>query len=190
MDPIVVVGLGNPGTEYEATRHNVGFEVVEILASRWKKPFRPARGEYMAAHASISGRSVVLVKPLTYMNNSGIAVEEVLAAQQVGPDALLVVLDDIALPLGALRIRQSGSDGGHNGLYSIMYQLGTDAFARLRCGVGPAEKPAKDAMADFVLSRFAADELATAEAMIGRAADAVQEVIGSGLPAAMNVFNT
>jgi peptidyl-tRNA hydrolase, PTH1 family len=190
VEPIVVVGLGNPGTEYEATRHNVGFDVVTTLAARWKKPFRPGRGDYQTARASIGGKQVVLVKPLTYMNNSGLAVEEVLARENAGPGSLLVVVDDIALPLGTLRIRHSGSDGGHNGLYSIIYQLGTDAFPRLRCGVGPAVKPPKAGMPDFVLSRFEPGERATAEAMITRAADAVTEAIASGIATAMNVFNT
>ncbi len=190
MEPVVVVGLGNPGTEYEATRHNVGFAVVDTLSARWKKPFRAARGEYVIARASVSGRPVALVKPVTDMNNCGLAVEEVLAREEARPGSILVVVDDIALPLGTLRIRHGGSDGGHNGLYSIIYQIGTDAFPRLRCGVGPAVRPPKEAMAGFVLSRFDRDERPTAEAMIARAADAVTDLVGSGIAAAMNVYNT
>ena len=190
MAPVVVVGLGNPGTEYEATRHNVGFRVVDTLAGRWKKAFKPGKGDYLVARAEIAGHAVVLVKPLTYLNNSGAAVMDVLKRWEAGIESLLVILDDIALPLGSLRLRARGSDGGHNGLYSIIYQLQSDEVARLRCGVGQEELPRKGMMADFVLSSFTEAERKAVDTMIVSAADAATEFIAGGIARAMNRFNT
>lgn len=189
MTSILVIGLGNPGTEYEATRHNVGFTVVEELSRRWKKPFSPGTGEYLATRARVEEKQLVLVKPLTYMNNSGLAVAEALERYEASPEQIIVVADDFALPLGRLRLRPGGSDGGHNGLYSIIYHLQSDEFPRLRCGIGQQEPPRASDAADFVLSPFGPEEVDTVREMIGRAADAVMEFALAGIERAMNRCN-
>lgn len=190
MDPIIVVGLGNPGTEYDWTRHNVGFKVIDELARRFKISIRPGRGDYLFAACRISGKEVVLVKPLTYMNNSGIAVSELLEKYSAGLHELMLVADDFALPLGTIRVRTKGSDGGHNGLSSIIYQLNTNEFARIRCGIRREIMPPKERMAEFVLSPFEREERETVDAMIAKAADAVVEFTTTGIAKTMNKFNT
>jgi peptidyl-tRNA hydrolase, PTH1 family len=185
----MVAGLGNPGTMYRRTRHNVGFMVIEELATRLRCGVRPGKGEYVYAEGSIGGLPVTLLAPTTYMNASGEALLDALEHFRVPPDRLLVIADDLALPLGTLRVRASGSDGGHNGLASVICQLGTEGFPRLRCGIGRGEKPAKDATADFVLSPFASDEEETVRIMILRAADAVTTIVESGLDRAMTLYN-
>ncbi len=189
-DTTIVIGLGNPGWEYEHSRHNLGFMVVDELCRRLKKDLGPGKGEYAFTHCIVSGREIQLVKPLTYMNNSGIAVVDVLELAGGSPGNLLVISDDFALPLGTLRLRTSGSDGGHNGLYSVIYHLGTEDFPRLRCGIGKELMPLKSERADFVLSPFDEDERAAATAMVSRAADAVIECVTSGIDRAMNIVNT
>ena len=135
----MIVGLGNVGREYEGTRHNVGFAVVDGVAAKFKKSFAPGKGEYFAAQIRHRGEEIVLFKPTTYMNNSGIAVSN--AAERFGilPEDILVAYDDFNIPLGKLRLRKSGGDGGHNGVYSIIYQLNSENFSRLRCGIGSEE---------------------------------------------------
>ena len=191
----MIVGLGNVGSEYEATRHNVGFMVVDLLAANARKTFKPGKGEYYLVEMRHAGEDVVLIKPTTFMNNSGIAVKD--ASQRFGVEItdLLVVYDDFNIPLGKLRLRKGGSDGGHNGMYSIIYHLNDDSFPRLRCGIGtgeilPAQRivPKRD-MAGFVLSEFEKDELPEVEKMTKNAADAVFVFIGSGIQTAMNRFN-
>ena len=191
----MIVGLGNVGSEYEATRHNVGFMVVDLLAANARKTFKPGKGEYYFAEMRHSGEDVVLIKPTTFMNNSGIAVKD--ASQRFGVETtdLLVVYDDFNIPLGKLRLRKGGSDGGHNGMYSIIYNLNDDSFPRLRCGIGtgealPAQRSVlKRDMAGFVLSEFEEEELPEVEKMIKNAADAAFVFIGSGIQNAMNRFN-
>jgi peptidyl-tRNA hydrolase, PTH1 family len=190
VDPIIVVGLGNPGTEYESTRHNVGFRVIDALARRLKASLRVGKGEYLFASRSVSGREIVLAKPLTFMNNSGSAVDELLEKYGVPLDELVVVVDDIALPLGSIRVRARGSDGGHNGLASIIYQLNTNEFPRIRCGVQQEMMPPKEQMSDFVLSPFETGERETVEAMISKAADAVLEFFVAGIARTMSKFNS
>ena len=190
MEPLVCAGLGNPGSEYEETRHNVGFMVVQELARRHGARFTLRAGVAGTARCTIGGAAVVLVKPLTYMNNSGEALLEALAECGVLPDRLLVVVDDLALALGALRLRPAGSHGGHNGLRSVIGALGTQQFPRLRCGIGVTPPPPRESTADFVLSPFRKEERSAAAAMVLRAADAAEAVAASGLAAAMNEFNT
>ena len=189
MDPILVVGLGNPGTEYERTRHNVGFRVIDEMARRLKIHLRAGRGEYLLASRGVGGKEIVLCKPLTYMNNSGVAVSELLEKYQARLDDVLVISDDFALPLGAIRVRASGSDGGHNGLSSIIYHLNSDGFGRVRCGIRREVMPPKERMADFVLSPFEPDEVERVDEMVVRAADAALESAISGISRAMNRFN-
>jgi len=174
---------------YRRTRHNTGFMVIEELATRLRWAVQPGKGEYQFVAGSIGGLSVTLLAPTTYMNASGEAVLDALEQFRVPPDRLLVVADDLALPLGTLRVRASGSDGGHNGLASVIYQLGTEGFPRLRCGIGQEGRPAKEATADFVLSPFASDEEEAVRKMILRAADAVITIVESGLDRAMTLYN-
>jgi PTH1 family peptidyl-tRNA hydrolase len=188
--PLVVAGLGNPGAVYACTRHNVGFCVVDALARRRGWRWEAGRGEFFFCQGSFGGREVVLLKPTTYMNNSGVAIRDALTATGGGPSDLMVVLDDVALPLGVLRIRMRGSDGGHNGLASVIYQMLTDEFPRIRCGIRHEPMPAGEDLAEFVLAPFTQEEHEKAEAMVQRAADAVEECLRSGIPRAMNLYNT
>jgi PTH1 family peptidyl-tRNA hydrolase len=190
VDPIIVVGLGNPGTEYEGTRHNIGFRVIDEVARRSETPIKAGRGEYQFASHSFRDKHLLLAKPLTYMNNSGDAVAELLEEYKARLDELIVVVDDLALPLGVIRVRAKGNDGGHNGLSSIIYQLNTNEFARIRCGIRQENMPAKEQMAEFVLSPFGREEREKVEAMITRAGDAVVEFAASGIARTMTKFNT
>lgn len=189
MSPFIVVGLGNPGRAYEATRHNVGFFVVEALCGKYRIPLRPGSGEYLKAELRIGGRRVLLVEPTAYMNNSGLAVAEVVDQYQAALQELLVVYDDVDLPLGTIRVRTQGSDGGHNGMRSIIDNLNSIEFPRIRCGIRKEVMPEKGLMADFVLSRFDSEEQALVEDMVERGAMAVETVIESGIVHAMTRFN-
>lgn len=185
-----IVGLGNPGNEYIQTRHNVGFHVIDELAAAAGTDFRPGKGEYWFAESSLNNTEVALLKPATYMNNSGLAVLEFLYQKEIPIDKLLVVCDDFQLPLGTIRLRQNGTDGGHNGLSSVIYHLQTDQFARLRCGIASSEMPAeKTKMKDFVLEKFSGPELPFVKVMICRARDACMSYIEEGISRAMTRFN-
>lgn len=190
MEKVLVAGLGNPGDEYAGTRHNIGFRVADELCRRIKGRFLRGGNEYLLARASVDPVNLVLMKPLTYMNNSGTAIAEALSAYNVPVEQMIVVVDDFALPLGRLRIRGKGSDGGHNGLTSVIHALGTEDFARLRCGIGRDPMPSKSTMRTFVLSSFEKDEISDVEKMIVRAADAALEFARTGLASAMNRYNT
>lgn len=185
----VIVGLGNIGSEYSHTRHNIGFDIVDAFepnlerASGWK----PGKGEYYFSKGFWRNEEVILVKPTTYMNLSGRAVQQVLSFYKADVADLLVITDDIAIPLGKLRMRLLGSDGGHNGLASIIQSMGTNKYARLRCGVG-GDFP-KGQQARFVLSRFKPDEEVTAKQMIDNGVVACKTVIEMGFDKAMNVVN-
>jgi len=188
----LVVGLGNPGPEYRETRHNVGFQVVDELARRWGVEQWRESFEALTAR----GGPAMLAKPLTFMNLSGRAVAGLAGFYKMDLSGLLVVTDDAALPLGRLRARREGSDGGHNGLKSVTASLGTQAYARLRIGVGRGDIEATDGrvlgrpdMADHVLGRFRPDERETIAAAILRAADASEMFLSEGLERVMNVFN-
>lgn len=184
-----MVGLGNPGPGYRETRHNVGFMVLEELCTRWPCVLREGRGEFFSGTVQREGREIILLAPTTYMNNSGIAVRQAVDSFTVGLDQCLVIADDFALPLGTLRLRRAGSDGGHNGLSSVVYHLESDAFPRLRCGIGSPAMPAGEETATFVLSPFEPGERETAAAMIRRAADAVELFVQAGIEKTMNAFN-
>jgi PTH1 family peptidyl-tRNA hydrolase len=180
-----IVGLGNPGRQYAGTRHNVGFEVVDELARRWNVSLRPWKT--VAEVATVAGRGAVLAEPQTFMNASGEAVSRIAAFHKIDPADILIVVDEVQLPLGRLRLRRSGSAGGHNGLKSIVQHIGA-GFPRLRIGVGRGD-PQWD-LADHVLSRFAADEREAVADAVQRAADAVEVFVGEGIEAAMNRFNS
>lgn len=183
----VIAGLGNPGKEYEGSRHNVGFLVVAGLADGCGIRLSAGRGDFMSGVGRIAGTHVRFVMPLTYMNGSGRAVEQVLEEMGATPHEVLVICDDVNLPLGQLRFRRSGSAGGHNGLSSVIERLSTEGFARLRLGVG--RPPDGDEMVDFVLDRFADVEHPDVNEMVIRAVAAVELMIRDGIGAAMTVFN-
>jgi PTH1 family peptidyl-tRNA hydrolase len=185
----IVVGLGNPGAEYVRTRHNAGFMVVDELCRRLGVLLKPGRGDFWYATAGVGDGAIVLLEPVTYMNGSGAAVSDALRQFSLPLSDVVVIVDDFALPLGMLRIRPGGSDGGHNGLASVIYHLQSDQFARVRCGIRKEMMPPKDLAADFVLSPFDPDELDAVMSMTGRAADAVEEIHRSGLERAMGLFN-
>jgi len=182
----LVVGLGNPGARYANTRHNVGFRVIDELARRWGIQTGPRRFEALTGGGAIRGVRTLLLKPQTFMNLSGRAVREATAFHKLPLADLLVVVDDMALPLGRLRIRQAGSAGGHNGLASVIAELGTEEFARLRIGIGAV---GGERMVQHVLSPFEPGELAVLERAVARAADAVECWAAEGCQAAMNAFN-
>jgi peptidyl-tRNA hydrolase, PTH1 family len=181
----LVVGLGNPGPKYRDTRHNVGFWVVDELARRWHLA-EAWRERDEALYVKQPGGSV-LIKPLTFMNLSGFAVSRLRQFFQAEPPDILVIVDEVALPLGRLRARGRGSAGGHNGLKSVIEQLGTTEFPRLRIGVGRGD--ARRDLADHVTSKFDPDERDTIHAATLRAADAAEMFISEGIERVMNTFN-
>ena len=184
----LIVGLGNPGSEYASSRHNAGFMVIEKLLATF-----PA-GRFTESHVAESrvftgkyrGKNLVLQMPLTYMNLSGSAVAPLSRKLGIEPKEILVISDDLDLEPGRLRLRQNGSDGGHNGLKSIIAELGSPAFKRVRIGIG---RPENGKTADYVLSGFEGDDEKNFSAAIDRAAEAVLTVLGAGMTAAMNKFN-
>ena len=182
----LVAGLGNPGSEYAATRHNIGFMVVDQLAaqfgSTWEKSVPQAREDALSAKCG----AVLLIKPISFMNRSGYPLFAVAQFYKIEPQQILVVLDDLALPLGRLRMRARGGPGGHNGLESIIVQFGTEEIPRLRVGIGQAPR---EGYVDYVLSRFFDEEKPLVRSTIGRAVDAVKCAIDNGLVSAMNTFN-
>ncbi|HPC82325.1 MAG TPA: aminoacyl-tRNA hydrolase [Thermoanaerobaculaceae bacterium] len=185
MDIAAVVGLGNPGREYEATRHNIGFQVIDALAAKWRVP--PFRlGRHVLSSRRGGSRPVWLVKPQDYMNLSGPAVAAFAAAESLAPPQILVVVDDVELPLGQLRLRSSGGAGTHNGLRSLVESLG-EGFARLRLGIRGAS-PWRD-LAEYVLAPFEDGELDTARAMVGEAVACVEMALHAGLGRAASRYN-
>ena len=184
----LIVGLGNPGEKYENTRHNVGFQVVDELAERQNAPVQKLKFKALTNLLTISGEKVLVMKPVTYMNLSGEAVRPAADFYKIPPERILVISDDTALDLGKLRIRTKGSAGGHNGLKNIIQHLGTDQFPRVKVGVGEKPHPDYD-MADWVLGKFAGEDLKTITAAIEKAGKAVECLIAEGPDKAMNKFN-
>ena len=184
----LVVGLGNPGPKYDWTRHNMGFLVIDELAEREKIPVQKLKFKALTNTAVIGGQSVLLMKPTTYMNLSGGAVGEAARFYKIPPERILVISDDVALPQGKLRIRRSGSAGGHNGLKDIIAHLGGDGFPRIKVGVGGKPHPDSD-MADWVLGKFTGQDKKVMEEAIKRAADAVETLLKSGVDQAMSKHN-
>ncbi|HHL39063.1 MAG TPA: aminoacyl-tRNA hydrolase [Deltaproteobacteria bacterium] len=181
----IVAGLGNPGPRYEATRHNVGFMLVDRLAGLCGASFAE-RGGALLAETELAGTDVLLCKPLTYMNRSGTAVAAVMAAWGVEPERLIVCFDDCDLPPGRIRIRRGGGSGGHRGVASIIDSLGTDAFPRVRLGIG---RPRDAAVSEYVLSPFDDDEHDILDTMLEKAAHCVEAIVSKGIDTAMNNFN-
>lgn len=182
----IVVGLGNPGSQYKDTRHNIGFLVVDELARRWNAaPWKRRYEAEVSEHRAIG--PVLLVKPQTFMNLSGVSVREAAKFYKMPSTDIIVVHDDLDLPAGRLRIRERGGSGGHKGIESILVQLGTDEFVRVRFGVG--RPPDGWESADYVLGRFAADEQSLIREAVAKAADAIEAIIKEGTAPAMNRFN-
>jgi PTH1 family peptidyl-tRNA hydrolase len=184
----LIVFLGNPGPKYECTRHNAGFMAGDALAKKLGVSINRLRFKALTAAAEINGEKVLLMKPQTFMNLSGEAVGQAARFYKIPPERVLVVSDEISLPLGKLRVRPKGSAGGHNGLKSIIASLGSDAFPRIRIGVGAPPHPDYD-MADWVLSVFRNQDLEDMLAASDRAAEAVTTYISDGPERAMNRFN-
>ena len=182
----LIAGLGNPGLEYATTRHNIGFMVVDQLAaqfgSAWEKSVPQAREDALSAKCG----AVLLVKPLSFMNRSGYPLFAVAQFYKIEPQQILVALDDLALPLGRLRLRARGGAGGHNGLDSVIAQFGTEEIPRLRIGIGAAPR---EGSADYVLSHFFDEEKPIVLSTIDRAVEALKCAIDNGLVSAMNMFN-
>ena len=186
MTPKLVVGLGTPGRQYKNTRHNVGFQVIDELARRWRMDVTRRQFQALAGLGQPGGQRILLLKPATYMNASGSAVLEAMSFRKIPLADLLVVMDDMALPLGRVRLRAGGSAGGHNGLADIIMRLGADDFARLRIGI---EQVSGERMVRHVLSPFTLDEQVVIGPAIVRAADAVECFFTEGLPMAMSRYN-
>ena len=180
-----VFGLGNPGRRYQFTRHNIGFTFLDYIQSKFKIPFRPGKGNYYSGRISLSGKDILLVKPTTYVNRSGLAVTQILDHFPVEVDDILVVFDDFHLTFGELRFRARGSSGGHNGIRSIIYHLKCQEFDRLRIGIGSAF----DDSVDFVLSKFTKDEQKEIEPLMQIAFDGFNTWLEKGIEKAMNDFN-
>ena len=182
----LIAGLGNIGSEYAETRHNIGFKVLDALAAASNAVFRTERSGDVA-EMRFKGRTFLLLKPSTYMNNSGNAVRYWLRKEKVEPAELLVVLDDLALPLGTIRMRAKGNDGGHNGLKSIDACIGTNAYPRLRCGIGHDFRQGQQV--DYVLGEWLPEEKETLRSVIGMASEAVLSFGTQGVERTMNLFN-
>jgi peptidyl-tRNA hydrolase, PTH1 family len=184
---LLVVGLGNPGDEYRGSRHNVGAEVVELLAKRHGGRLRRRKERALADEVTIDSNRVALAVPLTYVNDSGLAVGSLVRRFGVTPEHLVVVHDELALPVGELKVKSGGGLAGHNGLRSIVAHLHSPDFQRVRLGVG---KPvSKERGADHVLNRFGKRERAEVDVIVEQAADAVEAIARDGIDAAMNQFN-
>ncbi len=183
----MVVGLGNPGDKYRGTRHNIGFDCIDRLHARLGKPTLQSKFESQFARGTISGRDVCLVWPLTYMNNSGRCVSQIARFYKVDVENILVVCDDLSLPLGKLRIRKSGSSGGQKGLENIIQSLGSTEVPRLRIGIDPT--PEHWDTADYVLSRFSTNDRALVDESLARAEAGILVWLEAGIEAAMNQFN-
>lgn len=184
----ILVCLGNPGDKYENTRHNVGFMTADALGERLNKPIQRLKFKALTNVVEYGGCRVLLMKPTTYMNLSGEAVREACQFYKLPPERVLVVSDDVSLPVGKLRLRRSGTAGGHNGLRSIIGQLHSDQFPRLKIGVGQKPHPDYD-MADWVLGKFSKEDRKAIDAAVERALDAIECVFSQGMDKAMSQYN-
>lgn len=183
----IIIGLGNVGQEYENTRHNIGFDVIDLMAETLSADFTAGKGPFVVAEGRYKGRKVVLIKPTTYMNRSGTAVKKALAKYKTDKKDCLVVYDDLNLPVGTIRMKPGGSDGGHNGIADINTTLGDRNYPRLRVGIGNDFPRGKQV--DFVLSPFDKSEMDEVETSIQQAHDAALAFVNLGIERAMNLFN-
>ena len=184
----MLVGLGNPGREYEATRHNAGFLALDAFCEKHGCEINKLKFKSLIGECKIGEHRVLLIKPQTFMNNSGEAVRDAAAFYKIPPERTIIIFDDISLPTGKLRLRRKGSDGGHNGMKNIIYLSGSDAFMRIKVGVGAKPHPDYE-LKDWVLSRFRKDEEADIKKGLENAASAAECIIKLGIDEAMNKFN-
>jgi PTH1 family peptidyl-tRNA hydrolase len=181
------VGLGNPGKEYERTRHNVGFMVIDELSRRFQVPLDQAKFKGIFGIGTVGGEKVILCKPLTYMNLSGECVRPLMDYYRIDVEDVIVVYDDLDLPTGAIRLRPKGSAGGHNGMKSLIHHLGTDHFKRIRIGIDRPQNGIK--VTDYVLGRFTEEEMTKIETAIQKSADACEKWLSTPFIQVMNEFN-
>lgn len=181
----ILVGLGNPGRRYNVTRHNVGFLFLDFLAEKLKIPFSPGRGDYYFGQGEIENSSVKLIKPTTYMNNSGSIIDQIEEIDKKNLENILIIYDDFHLPFGTTRFRPSGSDAGHNGIKSLIYHFSSDEFPRLKIGIGSEFED----QIEYVLSKFTKDEIKNLPTIFNSAFDGVRTWLKNGLASAMNEFN-
>jgi PTH1 family peptidyl-tRNA hydrolase len=183
----IIAGLGNPGLQYAGTRHNVGFSVIDELSDKYNISVDTAKHKGLIGKGTIAGEKVILVKPMTYMNLSGECIREVLEYYKEDIDHLIVIFDDISLEPGRLRLRAKGSAGGHNGIKSIIAQIGSDEFKRIKFGVG--DKPKSWDLADWVLSKFSTEEYPVLREANEKACNAIECIISEGIESGMNKYN-
>lgn len=184
----LVVGLGNPGKNYEFTRHNAGFLTLNHIASELDVEITTLKNNALIADVAIGGHRCLLVKPQTFMNNSGTAVRDIAKFYKIPPEKIIVIFDDISLPCGKLRIRRKGTDGGHNGIKSIIYHLNSDQFPRIKIGVGAKPNPDYD-LADWVLSKFGKDDMEQLKSAITKATEVLPDILDGNIDKAMNKAN-
>lgn len=183
-----VVGLGNPGIRHLRNRHNAGFMSVDVIARRLSIQMKTYRWHALTGTGTLGEQNIILSKPQTYMNRSGVSVREMVADLQLSLDKLLIIMDDISLPLGALRLRKKGSSGGHNGMEDILAALETDEIQRLRIGIGQAQPP--EDLTEFVLSDFDPPELKQMEEILTLSADAMETIVEHGMERSMQIVNS
>ena len=185
----IICGLGNPGTQYEGTRHNIGFMAIDTLCEKYKLDCKKLRFKSLTCDAMISGKRCLIMKPTTFMNNSGEAVTEAMSFYKIPPERTIIVFDDISLEPGKLRIRRKGSDGGHNGIKSIIYLSGSDMFPRIKMGVGAKPHPDYN-LADWVLGHFRKEQAEALETAMDNAVSSIELMVGGKMNEAMNKFNS
>ena len=185
----IICGLGNPGTQYEGTRHNIGFMTIDTLCDKYKLDCKKLRFKSLTCDAMISGKRCLIMKPTTFMNNSGEAVTEAMSFYKIPPERTIIVFDDISLEPGKLRIRRKGSDGGHNGIKSIIYLSGSDMFPRIKMGVGAKPHPDYN-LADWVLGHFKKEQAEALETAMDNAVSSIELLVGGKMNEAMNKFNS
>nr|MBN2276928.1 aminoacyl-tRNA hydrolase [candidate division Zixibacteria bacterium] len=183
----IIIGLGNPGPKYAHSRHNLGFDLLDLICEKWQITRRIRRNNYLFVVKEVSGKEKTIIWPVTFMNNSGQAVLKALEDFGIIPGRALIVTDDFNLPLGRIRLRSSGSDGGHNGLQSIIYHLETEDIPRLRLGIGPIGENIDQL--DFVLGKFTAEEAEKRKKMLEIGADCVLYLLTHNLEEAMSIYN-
>ena len=184
----MLVGLGNPGAQYARTRHNMGFLALDLLEKQLGADKEKQRHQALRASAVWHGQKLLLVRPQTFMNASGLAVQQAASYYKLPPERIVVLFDDISLPVGKIRVRPSGSAGGHNGIKSIIAQLGTEEFPRIRVGVGAKPNPQYD-LADWVLSKFSEEDMTALQPALEHAADAAVKIVGGDMNTAMNLYS-
>ncbi len=182
----IIAGLGNPGKKYENTRHNLGFITVDLLAEKHGVKINKIKNKALVGECTISGQKVLFVKPQTYMNLSGSSIREIMAFYKEEPEHLIVIYDDIDIPMGTIRLRKKGSAGTHNGMRSIIYDLQYDDFPRIRVGIG---RDKRGELVDYVIGNFSKEDRPLLEAAVEKAAEAAECIVSEGIDIAMNRFN-